>query len=131
MDSCKINGNIPFPSRYLSPISHINEYSKYKKVGDVSLIGESFKIDENTDYYCYIVMLLNYLYGKSITKLSIEEFYDYLSYLHDIGVSYELINMFGLIYTEHANVNPFEYLDELSKLDGRSNYRVYEYVRKK
>ena len=130
MDSCKINGNIPFPSRYLSPISLINNVPKYVKIEKESLIGECFKVDENTDYYCYMVMILNYLYGKSITRLSMEEFYNYLSYLRTIGVSTELIDKFYSIYSEKDNENPFEYLDCLSEIDGRSNYRVYEYKRK-
>ena len=131
MDSCKINGNLPFPARYLSPISLINSVSKYKRVEENSIIGECFKIDEDTEYYCYIVMILNYLYGNRITSLSIEEYYNYLTYLHSIGVSYELIDKLALIYTEHDNINVYEYIDELSKLDGRTNYRVYDHIRRK
>lgn len=130
MDSCKINGNIPFPARYLSPFSLINDISKYRKRNIVNC-DDCFEISENTEYYCYIVMILNYLYGSRITKLSIEDFYDYLEYLHSIGVSYELIEMFSLVYSEHDNINVYEFLDELSCVDGRSNYRVYKHVRKK
>lgn len=130
MDSCKINGNIPFGSRYLSPMSKIYDVSKYKKVCK-SICGEVFQIDENTDYYCYMVMILNYLYGDNITKLSISDYYDYLEYLYSIGVSSELINAFYLMYEEKNNINPYECLDSLSYIDGRTNYRVYEHVRKK
>lgn len=130
MDSCKINGNIPFGSRYLSPMSKIGDVSKYKKV-DKSICCEVFEISENTDYYCYMVMILNYLYGGKITNLSIDEYYDYLEYLRSIGVSSELINAFYLIYEEKNNINPYECLDSLSYIDGRTNYRVYEHVRKK
>lgn len=130
MDSCKINGNIPFPARYLSPISLINSVSKYKRVEENSIIDECFEIDENTEYYCYMVMILNYLYGNRITSLSIDGYYDYLAYLHSVGVSYELIDKLALIYTEHDNINVYEYIDELSKLDGRTNYRVYKRIRK-
>lgn len=60
-----------------------------------------------------------------------DEFYDYLSYLHSLGISYELIDMFALVYTEHENISPYEYLDELSSVVGRSHYNVYKMLKKK
>ena len=53
-------------------------------------------------------MLLNYLSRINVVELSIDEFYDYLEYLHSIGVSYELIDMIALIYTEHDNINIYD-----------------------
>lgn len=131
MDSCKINGNSTFISRYLFPFSPISDVSKYVQLEQIQSVGGVYKIDENTDLFCYIVMILNYLSGTKITSLSIDEYYDYLSYLHSIGVSYELIDMFALVYTGHDNVNPYEYLDELVNVVGRSSYKVYEYIKKK
>lgn len=130
LDSCKIGDNFPFVSKYLSPISPINEVNKYRKL-NIDYIGGSFIPDENTDLFCYTVMILNYLYGGRITSLSISEYYDYLTYLHSIGVSHELVDKFSLIYTEKNNENIYEYLDELVNVIGRSNQHVYEYVKKK
>jgi len=131
MDSCKINCNDVFVSKYLFPFSPISDVFKYVCINEIDNIGGLYRVDENTEYYCYIVMILNYLYGNNITKLSMEEYYDYMEYLHSIGVSFELIDLFSLIYSEHDNINPYEHLEELSYIDGRSNYRVYEYVKKK
>jgi len=130
LDSCKIGDNFPFVSKYLSPLSPINGVNKYKKL-NINYIGGFFIPNENTDLFCYIVMILNYLYGGRITSLSIEEYYDYLTYLRSIGVSYELVDKFSLIYTEKNNENIYEYLDELVNVIGRSNQHVYEYVKKK
>ena len=131
MDSCRINGNSTFISRYLFPFSPISDVSKYVPIEQFQSVGGIYKIDENTDLFCYIVMILNYLSGIKVTNLSVDEYYDYLTYLHGIGVSYELIDMLALIYTEKDNVNPYEYLDELTNVIGRSNYKVYELVKKK
>lgn len=32
-------------------------------------------------YGCYIIMILNYLYGENVNNLSLTDFYDYLEYL--------------------------------------------------
>lgn len=126
LDSCKINNNLVFASRYLSSFNCIDNVSKYRKIDDNISVGGMYYVDENTEYYCYIIMILNYLYGSKITELNIAEFYNYLSYLHDIGGSYELLDMFSYIYMEKDNINPYEYLDELKYIAGRSRHNVYK-----
>ena len=40
---------------------------------------------ENSDLYCYIMVILNYLYGSNLnTTVAIEEFYEYMNYLEYI-----------------------------------------------
>lgn len=131
MDSCKISHNLTFGARYLSSLSLIGEVSKYKPMTDIISVGGEFTIDENTEYYCYMVMILNYILGMRITNFNIDEFFNYLTYLHSIGVSYELLEMFELIYVEKDNVNPYEYIDELASVVGKSHYNVYKLTRKK
>lgn len=106
MDSCKINGNKPFVAKYLNPFSQINNFpNKYKKDSG------NIVATQNTDLYCYIVMILNFLYKGNITELSISEFYLYLDYLRTLGTSYELLDKFSKIYGYTDNQNVAEYLD--------------------
>lgn len=131
LDSCKINSNLTFGSRYLSLFAPISNVSKYKQDDDSISIGAYFKVNQNTDYYCYTLMILNYLFGGMVIKLNIEQFYDYLSYLHSIGISNELIDVFSLIYMEKDNVNPYEYLDELVNVVDKCHCNAYRLNRKK
>lgn len=129
LDSCKIGFNSPFAAKYLSHNSPINDVSKYKKVNSAIFNEQRFLPNYDTDIFCYIIMILNYLYGGNVNGLTMGEFYDYLIYLHELGVSYELIDMLALVYTEHANVNPYEYLDELVNVVGKSHHNVYKLKR--
>ena len=83
MDSCKINGNYTFGSRYLSPMSFISTTRKYQHEKN-GICGGFFVPTYDTEIYCYIIMILNTLFGENITKMSIPEFYNYLEYLNDI-----------------------------------------------
>lgn len=130
LDSCKIGFNSAFAARYLSYRSPVNLISKYRKVPSVMYNEPRILPDYNTDIYCYIVTILNYLSGINVSNLSMDDFYDYLSYLHKLGVSYELIDILALVYTEHDNINPYEYLDELASVVGRSHYNVYKLLKK-
>lgn len=131
LDSCKINGNNNFTSKYLFQSDNIINVSKYISLDNPYGIKGWYQIDENTDLFCYIMMILNYLSGINVVDLTIDEYYNYLEYLHSIGVSYELIDLLSLIYIEKDNENPYEYLDELTNIVGRSNYNVYKLTKKK
>lgn len=124
MDSCKINGNKAFASKFLTPVSKIYDVNKYEK--EESVCGGVYKISDNTEYYCYVMMILNYIANYKVNGLSIDEFYYYMEYLHKIGLSYELVDMFSLVYMEKDNVNPYLYLDELVGVIGKSDYKVYK-----
>lgn len=131
LDSCKINYNLSFASRYLSFLYPINNVSKYKKSSDLFSIGGLFEVNQDTDCYCYMIMILNYLFGSRMTSLDIDEYYNYLSYLKEIGVSNEVVDMFYLIYTDKSNVNPYECLDEFVGLVDKTNYKSYRLRREK
>lgn len=130
IDSCKINGNLTFGSRYLSPMSMIGDIPKYKLETN-GICGGFIKPTEDTELYCYIIMILNTLYGGGFNKLSLEEFYNYLEYLHSIGMSQEIIDIFEKIVSNTQNENPYELLDSLIPFYGRAHKNVYRCVRKK
>jgi hypothetical protein len=134
LDSCKIKGNKSSFSRYLGDYSLLNYVEgKYKiNKGNPNEIGH-VTADENTDTYCYILTLLTFLYGNSnINMMSLEEFYNYLNYLTDIGVNRELIDSFATIVSNKNNTNPYYLVDSINNEQVcRAKKRVYEKVNKK
>ena len=142
IDSCKINGNDIFNSKYLSSKSFINEIYKYQKNNNCNLsdneyhkystdITGAYIPDENTDLYCYMIVILNFLYEDNVARFNLQEFYDYLDYLDNIGIDKELLTYFENIVTGSQNENPYPLLDSLTNYIGRSNYHVYSYIKKK
>lgn len=78
--------------------------------------GRGFVIaNENSDLYCYVVMILNYLFNGSVTRMREEKFYDYLNYLDILGFDKSLINCFEKIILNCDNSNPVDYLDTLTE----------------
>lgn len=145
IDSCKINGNGIFNSKYLSSKSFINEIYKYQKNSNNSKyktyedtyhkystdISGAFVPDENTDLYCYIIVILNFLYEDNVSRFNLEEFYEYIDYLQTIGIDKELLDIFDKIVSGSTNENPAELLDSLIPFIGRSNHYVYNHIKKK
>lgn len=126
MDSCRIDDNNPFIAKYLCPFSQVDLYpEKYiQKVGKST--NAHIMPDQNSDLYCYNIMILNYLYQDNITKLSIEELYEYLNYLISIGFPYELVDSFNKLFENTDNTNPYELLDLIPSDKGRAIKKVYE-----
>ncbi len=114
LDSCKIGANFVYPSRYLTRHALLNNAKgKYNIINTESLLGNIIA-DENTDIYCYIIMILNYLYGGNINNFSLDEFYNYLNYLEYIGIDKELIEIFSRIIINKDNENPMNLLDSIT-----------------
>ena len=130
LDSCKIGNNLTEAARYLTSIgSQLQYITKYSPLN--YSVGGIYEISENTEIYCYIIMIFNFLYGSNIGKMSITEFYVYLDYLIDIGVSKEFVDKISYIYTGKNNENPYKYLDELPRFLDKTQKSVFERVRKK
>lgn len=114
LDSCKIENNLPCPSRYLTSLALLNNVKGKYNIIDDDKIQAHVVADENTDMYCYIIMILNYLYGSNVNNLSLDKFYDYLNYLEHIGVNKELIEYFSRIVINKDNENPVNLLDSIT-----------------
>lgn len=126
LDSCKIAGNKSFPGRYLTNSSLIKYNStKYQTLSQTDDLAD-YKIDENTDIYCYIIMILNYLYDGRVDRLSLDKFYDFINYLEDIKVNIELIECFNKIVLGGNNINPCNYLDTLTPKQVAGARRLYK-----
>ena len=117
MDSCKINGNNNCSSYYLFDNNVIDSVKKYKKK-ELSWFTE-YEINENTDILCYIIMLISFISGCDINRVDIKEFYNYMDYLVNAGLSNKLVSIFGKIYSNDDNINPYLLLDELNKYDSK------------
>lgn len=129
LDSAKIGQNMASAARYLTPFSEIYNFPKYVHVD--SPVGGVLEVNENTDIYCYIIMIFKYFFGDNIGRLSVEEFYTYLTYLKDIGVSTEFIDVISCIYTSRSNENPYELLDCLTPFYGRTHKNTFNLVRRR
>ena len=111
LDSAKIGNNNPSTSQYLTFNRNL-EYlsSKYPVFSDNPIVNYYIS-NENTTILSYIYMILNTISGVKVHELSIEEYYSYLQYLKENGVSSELIDMFSLIYTNCQNKMAIEAID--------------------
>jgi len=57
---------------------------------------------------------LKYLYNGRINNVSLTEFYDFINYLNDIGVDFNLLECFNKILSNAENENPTNYIDSLT-----------------
>lgn len=130
IDSCKINCNYTFGSRYLSPMSMIANIGKYKHEEN-EICGGYLVPSEDTELYCYNIMILNTLYGGGFNRVTLEEFYNYIEYLYSLGAPIEIIDMFEKIVSNHHNENPYELLESLIAIMPKSRKQVYERIRKR
>lgn len=129
LDSCKIVNNEASPINFLSTNKTIHNFPhKYYK--NENGIYES---NTNTEYFCFVIMVLNTISYNQINHLSISDFYMYLQYLRDLGFSNELIDYFSNIYTNSPNKIAIDSLDEISynKKAARAHHKVFEYKYKK
>ena len=144
LDSCKICGNKPFASKYLSYnpsvdpqakpkhlFNHSKKYQIFEKDQPKEYYSELGYIDadENSDLYCYIITIMNFLYGASMNKMTMDEFYDYLHYLGELGFKKKMIDCFERIILDCDNTNPRNYLSDLRgqyEMVGKANHRIYE-----
>lgn len=129
LDSCKIGNNQSMPGRFLTPLSLLTNVKGKYQFNKEPYLGY-VTADEQSDLYCYTIMILNYLLKEDADDFSLEEFYEYLNYLEYIGVDKELIDVFGKIVTNQPNENPMPYLDTLTEENVcRAKSKVYRNVR--
>ena len=133
LDSCRIKNSQPTPSKYLTPKSLINVVQgKYQFTEEGRPTYGYVAADENSDLFCYTMMVLCYLFGENAINMSLEEYYDYLEYLRTLGYSDKFINALQAIVMPQKNENISQYLDELTEEQVyRSREKVYECVKRK
>lgn len=127
LDSCKILNNCSFASKYLGP-NHFVCNKPYKYIDNIPENGPGYMIaNENSDLYCYNVIILNYLFGGNITRLNLDEFYEYLNYLEKLKFDKKLLDSFNKLTMVCDNVNPVGYLETITEEQvGRAKKIVYD-----
>lgn len=114
LDDAKIDSISPIAS-YLQ-VGSLFSYLHTDKyiIEDYNPYFVKYKVDYNTDMYCYIMVILNFLYGDNVNNMDIEEFYCYLDYLYKIGIDSSLLECFNSISSSDDNINPMNYIDSLT-----------------
>lgn len=125
LDSCRILGNHPFVSKYLSLFSPLIDFpEKYHTDFQISCGGD-FVADENADLYCYAMLVIDFLYGARINYASKEEYFKYLEYLKSIGAPGELVDAWAKVYSNDNNVNFAPLLDSLPYFYEKADRELY------
>lgn len=129
LDSSKILNNLASPTRYLQSLKRKNVINNKYRIDSIN--EDIITPSEQTDYYCYIVLLLNTLYQGDITKLDMIEFYQYLDFLKSIGINSELIDTFENIYTNKPNINISCLIDNIGNEAYQARKEVFKVRYKK
>lgn len=109
LDSCKISREINYPSLYLIRNPNISFFGDKYPLNQYS----DYIINYNTDIYCYIMLILNFLFGDRVYRLGKDVFDKYLEHLKSNGLSLELVDLFANIYSEEDNINPVDLIDDI------------------
>lgn len=82
---------------------------------------------DNSDLYCYNMIILNTLAKESVFKVDIPTYYMYLNHLKDIGIDKELVKNFERIYLPVNNKNPKDLLESInSNLEEDMNFKTFK-----
>lgn len=133
LDSCKIKKNRSSISLFLNPLALLNNVKgKYNIIGEEAYMGY-VEADENSDLYCYTMMLLSFLYGsREINSMDLSDYYRYVEYLSEIGLNEELVNSFLNLVSNKNNSNPYNLIPTITSEQAcRAKCIVYEKVKKK
>ncbi len=110
LDSCKIGNNRAFAAKYLEFLktySYVRKYLQEKYPWDVY----HFSNNENTDLYCYMMMILRFLFDINIMLLDLNTFYSKMYDLKQEGLPDKLYQVFINLYSNVPNQNPYKLLE--------------------
>jgi hypothetical protein len=121
MDSCKIGDNQPFISRYLSTNINLRELPTKYPINDRQVHVPSV----NTEWLCYVSILLNYIGQAPMQKLSIDNYYRYLEHLNRLSFPKEVLDCFSRIYENDDNYSPEGIIDLIPRNIERANFKEF------
>lgn len=125
-DSFSIADNVPSSGYYSSELVDILPHNrrKYPNCELVCDYASEIVPDENLDLYCYIRMILNFMYGKEIKMITPDKFLDYLDYLEFRGGNLDFLDTLARIYDDETdNLNPDYLLDHIKDIYKDANIR--------
>lgn len=125
LDSCRIGSRFSYTAKYLTPFSLVKTQPDKYEINQIIGNGPGYIVpDQNSDIYCYIVMILNYITGSIFKYFTIDNFYDYLTILSNMGINPDLLYLIEKIVTKDDNINPYEYLRNLTTQDIQTTKEV-------
>ena len=107
---------------YITSFTKEHNSNKYK-VTDNGIIVPN----DDTDLYCYNMIILKALSKENIYKQDINTYYQYLEYLRSLGLPDDLIESFNNIYIPKENTNPKDILSEIDpSLEEKLDFKIFE-----
>lgn len=117
-DSFSILDNIATSGYYSGELYDLFPSSKKYQFCDLISPNTTDVIpDENLDLYCYIRIILNFMYGMEIENLTKDKLSDYLNFLELCKANLEFLYALECIYDDSRdNVNPDYLLDSIKEI---------------
>ena len=82
---------------------------------------------DNTDLYCYNMILLNALSKENFHRKDINTYYQYLDYLDKLSLPDTLLESLNNIYIPKDNINPKDCLEDIdSSLEKKLEYTTFQ-----
>lgn len=109
IDSVKIIERFDFDSYYLSQtfMTPMLELEKYDQI-DGKII-----CNEQSEIYCYIMILIKFMTGIDVGNTSEYVYMDYLEKMAKKGFDSELLEYFARVYKKEDNINPYPVLQKI------------------
>jgi len=132
IDSAYVRDSYVAPSKYLLKREFLKNKDKYPKEKENPIYGKQVLPNQNTEYYCYLVMILNTLLQEKLiqersTLLSYHQLKSYIDYLEKLGLNKEIVTAFKRITENEDNINPYEYIEDIKEMPEASYTRYREY----
>ena len=115
LDSVKIENNLACMSRYLTYGSLASRVPSKYPGSNLPPNYAFIEPNNNSEIYCYCMMILNYLYDFNVNTMSISNFEKYLDYLNSLKINKNLLDCFYSLVTPNDNKNPKDYLNTLTE----------------
>lgn len=111
LDSAALNSEYPQSSYYMYSNPNLGVApNKYK----ANVFGLTYP-DRNTDIFCYNMIVIDTIANHKVSQLPVEDYYDYINYLRDLGFGEDLLTAFSSVYTTADNKNVSDYFDDIPK----------------
>lgn len=126
---------VDLDSAYLGQDEPSNSAYYLLKNQYITILKDKYKLtkngiiipNDNSDLYCYNMIVLNVLSKNDMYKEDIPTYYMYLNHLKDVGIDKELIKIFEQIYLPTKNHNPRSLLDGInSTIEKEINYKTFK-----
>lgn len=113
-------------------------FGSYTTAQNASLFPNKYELGRDDTLYAniesdllfYNYMILDALGGTSTHVFDINSFYNYINYLEDLGYPQELLDSFRALYSNRDNMNPYEYLSDISEeMFNKASYEEYKKIK--